>query len=129
VLCIICYIFVLTQYFAATIDRRVEEKPRACARGPTVSAFQHRCCVCCRRKTPREGMSRYQLFSINYYQFVTLSLLHACFGDGVVDHGSYVRRRTSPSTSSSNCSSCAANSATEERDRQRDEMVQSHKHI
>jgi hypothetical protein len=30
--------------------------------------------------TPHEGMSKYQLFSVNYCQFVTLSFLQACFG-------------------------------------------------
>jgi hypothetical protein len=27
-----------------------------------------------------EGMSKYQLFFVNYYQFVTVSLLQVCFG-------------------------------------------------
>jgi hypothetical protein len=40
VLCIICYISVLTQYSAGTIYNRVEENPHASARGPEVSALQ-----------------------------------------------------------------------------------------
>jgi hypothetical protein len=54
-------------------------------------------------------------------------------GDGVVDCGSYVRRHTSTSTFSSTCSSHTTDSAAEERDRRRDEMMQnlmhSHQHI
>jgi hypothetical protein len=64
-----------------------------------------------------EGMSKYRLFSINYCQFVTLSLLQACFSDGVVDRGSYARRRTSTSTSSSTRNSRVAESVAEERER------------
>jgi hypothetical protein len=37
VLCIICYISVLTQYFVGMIYTRVEENPRVSARGPEVS--------------------------------------------------------------------------------------------
>jgi hypothetical protein len=43
--------------------------------------------------------------------------------DGVVDRGSYARRRTSTSTFSSTRNSRAADSAAEERERHRDEMV------
>jgi hypothetical protein len=54
-------------------------------------------------------------------------------GDGVVDHGSYARWRTSTSTSSPTHSSHAVQSAVEERDRRQDEMMQnlmhSHQHI
>jgi hypothetical protein len=54
-------------------------------------------------------------------------------GDGVVDCASYARRCTSSSNSSSTRNSHTADSAAEERERQRDEMVQnliqSHHHV
>jgi hypothetical protein len=71
-----------------------------------------------------EGMFKYQLFSVNYCQFVTLSFMRLALGDGVVDRASYVRLRTSSSTSSSTRNSHVADSAAEERERQQDEMVQ-----
>jgi hypothetical protein len=68
------------------------------------------------------------IVSSRHLVYCTLAL-----GDGVADHGSYVRRRTSTSTLSFTNNSRATDIATEERERQQDEamqnLMQSHQHI
>jgi hypothetical protein len=124
VLCIICYISVLTQYSVGTIYTRVEEDPRACARGPTVGALQRLGCVCCGRRHPVWKVCEY----INCFSLTIVSSQHLVYckhalSDRVVDRGSYARRHTSTSTSSSTRSSRVADNAAEKRDRQRDKMI------
>jgi hypothetical protein len=134
VLCIICYISVVTHYSAGTIYTRVEENPRASARGTEVGALQHRRCICFGQTHPTwKVCENINCFSLTIVSSQHLPYCRLTLSDGVVDHGSYAQRHTSTSTSSSTHSSHAANNAMKERDRQRDEMMHnlmySHQHI
>jgi hypothetical protein len=98
-----CYISILTQYSAGAIYRRVEKNPGAELEVPRSVPFNIDAAYAVGGGTP-------------HCQFITLSLLQACFGDRIVDRGSYVRQCTSTSTSSSTHSSHAADSVAKERD-------------
>jgi hypothetical protein len=56
-------ISILTQYSVGTIYTRVEENPRASARGPEVGALQCQCCVCFGQRHPAWKVCE----NINYF--------------------------------------------------------------
>jgi hypothetical protein len=123
-------LYIRTYYSAEMIYKRVEENPRASARGPEVGSLQHRQYVCCGRRHPAwkvcEDIDYFSLTIVHSYHLVYYRL---ALDDGVVDRSSYARWHTSTSTSSSTRSSRAANSTMEERDKRRDKMLQNLMHI